>query len=196
MVRLSNPQETRVNLALAGHEQQIKWLKRYLKLRGIDPNPTCMCLIGYIGSARQARVAKGEAATIIRRFKGVSAGKRIGDAWKKNRFRSAYLRNTLWDLGYAVDTLETAVNWDKVTDTMVRIENGLEQALQAGADRVLLDNFGIQALRGGDVPGEHTVMFIGSGERLELTHRSAARAHFRSVQAKPRETPWSTSQAL
>lgn len=39
---------------------------------------------------------------------------------------------------------------------------------------------GVQTLRGGDNPGEHTVMFIGAGERLELTHRSATRAHFAS----------------
>ena len=138
MVRLSNPQETRANLALAGQEQQIKWLKRYLKLRGIDPNPACMCLIGYIGSHKQARGAKGEAGSIIGRFKGITVGKRIGNAWKKNRFRSAYLRNTLWDLGYAVDTLETAVNWDKVTDTMVRVENGLEQALNSVNEPILV----------------------------------------------------------
>jgi 4-hydroxy-tetrahydrodipicolinate reductase len=37
---------------------------------------------------------------------------------------------------------------------------------------------GIQALRGGDVPGEHTVMFIGKGERLELVHRANTRDHF------------------
>lgn len=39
-------------------------------------------------------------------------------------------------------------------------------------------DIGIQALRGGDNPGEHTVMFIGKGERLELVHRSATRDHF------------------
>jgi 4-hydroxy-tetrahydrodipicolinate reductase len=37
---------------------------------------------------------------------------------------------------------------------------------------------GIQALRGGDNPGEHTVMFVGKGERLELVHRSGTRDHF------------------
>jgi 4-hydroxy-tetrahydrodipicolinate reductase len=36
----------------------------------------------------------------------------------------------------------------------------------------------VQTLRGGDNPGEHTVMFIGRGERLELVHRSATRDHF------------------
>ena len=37
---------------------------------------------------------------------------------------------------------------------------------------------GIQALRGGDNPGEHTVIFFGAGERLELAHRAATRDHF------------------
>jgi 4-hydroxy-tetrahydrodipicolinate reductase len=37
---------------------------------------------------------------------------------------------------------------------------------------------GIQSLRGGDNPGEHTVLFLGSGERLELVHRAATRDHF------------------
>lgn len=34
---------------------------------------------------------------------------------------------------------------------------------------------GIVALRGGDVVGDHTVVFAGMGERLELTHRSQSR---------------------
>jgi 4-hydroxy-tetrahydrodipicolinate reductase len=34
---------------------------------------------------------------------------------------------------------------------------------------------GIVALRGGDVVGDHTVVFAGMGERLELTHRAHSR---------------------
>jgi 4-hydroxy-tetrahydrodipicolinate reductase len=34
---------------------------------------------------------------------------------------------------------------------------------------------GIMALRGGDTAGEHTVVFAGMGERLELVHRSLSR---------------------
>jgi 4-hydroxy-tetrahydrodipicolinate reductase len=37
---------------------------------------------------------------------------------------------------------------------------------------------GVQTLRGGDNPGEHTVLFVGRGERLELAHRSHTREHF------------------
>jgi len=37
---------------------------------------------------------------------------------------------------------------------------------------------GVQSLRGGDSPGEHSVFFVGQGERLELIHRSSTRDHF------------------
>lgn len=40
------------------------------------------------------------------------------------------------------------------------------------------DEIGIQTVRGGDIVGEHTVMFIGEGERLELTHRAQSRDNF------------------
>jgi 4-hydroxy-tetrahydrodipicolinate reductase len=37
---------------------------------------------------------------------------------------------------------------------------------------------GMHALRGGDVVGDHTVMFAALGERLELTHKASDRAIF------------------
>jgi 4-hydroxy-tetrahydrodipicolinate reductase len=37
------------------------------------------------------------------------------------------------------------------------------------------DEIGIVALRGGDVVGDHTVVFAGFAERLELTHRAQSR---------------------
>ena len=40
------------------------------------------------------------------------------------------------------------------------------------------EEIGIAALRGGDSVGEHTLMFFGEGERLELTHRATDRAIF------------------
>lgn len=37
---------------------------------------------------------------------------------------------------------------------------------------------GFQSIRAGDAVGEHTVLFGGSGERLEITHRAQSRANF------------------
>lgn len=40
------------------------------------------------------------------------------------------------------------------------------------------NEIGIQTLRAGDITGEHTVMFGGTGERLELIHRAHNRDNF------------------
>jgi len=37
---------------------------------------------------------------------------------------------------------------------------------------------GVHALRGGDVVGDHTVLFAANGERLELTHKASSRDTF------------------
>ena len=41
-------------------------------------------------------------------------------------------------------------------------------------------SIGFAVLRGGDVVGEHTVMFAGDGERVEITHRATSRNTFAS----------------
>jgi 4-hydroxy-tetrahydrodipicolinate reductase len=37
---------------------------------------------------------------------------------------------------------------------------------------------GFATIRGGDIVGDHTVLFAGTGERIEITHRSASRATY------------------
>jgi 4-hydroxy-tetrahydrodipicolinate reductase len=37
---------------------------------------------------------------------------------------------------------------------------------------------GFAAIRGGDIVGDHTVLFAGTGERIEITHKSASRATY------------------
>jgi 4-hydroxy-tetrahydrodipicolinate reductase len=39
-------------------------------------------------------------------------------------------------------------------------------------------SIGFATLRGGDVVGEHTVVFAGTGERVELTHKASSRQNF------------------
>lgn len=41
-------------------------------------------------------------------------------------------------------------------------------------------SIGFQTLRGGDIVGEHTVMFIGEGERVEIRHLATSRMNFAS----------------
>jgi 4-hydroxy-tetrahydrodipicolinate reductase len=37
---------------------------------------------------------------------------------------------------------------------------------------------GFSTVRGGDIVGDHTVFFIGTGERVEITHKASSRMHF------------------
>jgi len=52
---------------------------------------------------------------------------------------------------------------------------------------------GLQTLRGGDIVGEHTVLFAGMGERLELTHRAHSRDNF--ARGALRAAQWVVQQA-
>jgi 4-hydroxy-tetrahydrodipicolinate reductase len=37
---------------------------------------------------------------------------------------------------------------------------------------------GFAAIRGGDIVGDHTVLFAGTGERIEISHKSSSRAGY------------------
>ena len=51
---------------------------------------------------------------------------------------------------------------------------------------------GIQAIRGGDVVGVHTVYFMGPGERIEVTHQAHSRETF--AQGALRAAAWLCGQ--
>ncbi|HYA26905.1 MAG TPA: dihydrodipicolinate reductase C-terminal domain-containing protein, partial [Thermodesulfovibrionales bacterium] len=40
------------------------------------------------------------------------------------------------------------------------------------------NEIGIQTVRAGDIVGEHTVLFGGLGERIEITHKASSRDTF------------------
>lgn len=51
---------------------------------------------------------------------------------------------------------------------------------------------GLHAVRGGDIVGDHTVMFCGTGERIEFTHRASSRDTF--VNGAIRAARWIVGQ--
>ena len=40
------------------------------------------------------------------------------------------------------------------------------------------NTIGFATMRGGDIVGEHTVLFAGTGERVEISHRASSRGTF------------------
>jgi 4-hydroxy-tetrahydrodipicolinate reductase len=55
------------------------------------------------------------------------------------------------------------------------------------------DRIGFHALRGGDVVGDHTVIFAADGERIEITHRASDRMTF--VSGAVRAAVWAAGRA-
>lgn len=137
MLRLSTPMETQTNLVLAGHERSIGALERVLALRGVDDNK-CMLLMGMVGRRAVVRLARKEALSIARKLNGVSMGGILGTQWHKHRFRTPYLRNTLWSMGYALDTVETATTWDRIPTLVEAIEASLRGGLAEDDEKVLV----------------------------------------------------------
>ena len=131
LLRLSTPVETRTTLALAGHERLIGLLETMLGVRGVGDGK-CMLLCGFTGQSKTVRDTRQATLEIAREHGGVSAGRRFGEQWIEGRFRTPYLRNTLWELGYAVDTLETATTWEGVPRMVETIEEALHSALPEG----------------------------------------------------------------
>jgi len=135
MLRLANAAETTTTLAMAGHASAIAWLERYLSLRGVGEGK-CLLLAGFTGTSERAlRVMQGAAASIWREHGGVSTGSALGRKWAERRFANVYLRNALWDAGYAVDTMETACDWPRVDGMVQALENAGRAALAQHGER-------------------------------------------------------------
>lgn len=136
MLRLSNSQETDISLRMAGHTRAIHYLRKFLRWR-LGSNQPCLMLLGLTGEAKQVRSMQTQALTMLKPLSVQNTGETIGQAWRKNRFRNVYLRNTLWSLGYAIDTVETALPWSQVTSAMQAIEQVARDQFAAEQERVL-----------------------------------------------------------
>ncbi|NMM27572.1 MAG: FAD-binding oxidoreductase [Glaciimonas sp.] len=135
MLRLSNPTETLTTLTLAGHKKMVGLLQSYLGWRGCKDDK-CLLMIGASGQKSTVANAIKSALHIARSHNGIHVGQAMGQKWKQNRFRNVYLRNSLWQQGYAIDTIETACDWPKVKRMMAAIEYAAADALAGGGERV------------------------------------------------------------
>lgn len=137
LLRLSTPMETTTTLTLAGHERLIGVLERLLAARSVGPNKS-MLLIGFSGSRAVTRMGRRAALGIAKDHGGVHVGRTFGAQWHKGRFHTPYLRNRLWEAGYAVDTVETATTWDQITALIEGMEVSLRGALEALGEKLHL----------------------------------------------------------
>ena len=94
--------------------------------------------------------------------------------------------------GYDVEILEAHHRHkvDAPSGTALRMGEVVAQALGRSLKQTAIygregvtgerkdETIGFATVRGGDLVGDHTVMFIGAGERLEVTHRASSRANY------------------
>lgn len=91
--------------------------------------------------------------------------------------------------GYDVEIIEAhhRMKVDAPSGTALRMGEVVAQAMGRDHDKVAVydrkgetgvrkdESIGYAVVRGGDLVGDHTVMFIGQGERIEISHRASSR---------------------
>ena len=126
MARLSDEGETELSLLL-----------RRDPSRRFDPTATalalterfgygagrCALIYGAEGDRHAVRTAMFRARMLLLRHGGLPLGRGPGRSWRRDRYRTPYLRDWLLDHGIAADTMETALPWSRLEaghDAIVR----------------------------------------------------------------------------
>ncbi len=114
---------------------------------------------------------------------------------------------TLLGPDYDIEILEAhhRTKVDAPSGTALRMASIMAEALGTNLDEAAVYGrrgrvgqrpdaaIGIQAVRAGDIVGEHTVLFGGIGERIELIHRSQSRDTF--ARGAVRAAAWTVRQS-
>lgn len=107
-------------------------------------------------------------------------------------FRLAEITAKALDEGYDIEISEThhRMKKDAPSGTAAKLLEVVAQARKRDLKKDVVTGregepgarprgeIGVLAMRGGDVVGDHTVFFLGDGERIELTHRASSREAF------------------
>jgi alkyldihydroxyacetonephosphate synthase len=127
VARLSDEEETRLNLALAGDGAKTRLLRGYLKARGREGG--CLAIVGWEGDAADVRRRRRRTLAVLRDAGAVWLGPPAGQAWAHGRYEGPYLRDDLLDHGVLVETLETAHTWSGLERLYRAVGDALRGAL-------------------------------------------------------------------
>ena len=130
VTRLSDEEETRMNLAMAGAGRTVGALRAYLRARGLER--PCLLVLGWEGDdAAQLRARREAGVRVLRAHGAVALGTRAGEAWARRRCHGPYLRDELLTRGVLIDTLETAATWTGLLETYRAVGAALRGSLAA-----------------------------------------------------------------
>lgn len=132
VMRLSDPEETAVTLAMNGPGgRAADLLDRYLRARGVTE--ASLAILGWDGPRAAVTARHAAALGALRRSGAVSLSAAIGNSWVRHRFSGPYLRDTLMDEGYLVETLETATRWSQVAALRHAVTRTIRESLAVPA---------------------------------------------------------------
>jgi alkyldihydroxyacetonephosphate synthase len=137
MMRLSDAQETQLSLMLR-HDPDKRFDAGALLFAAGErvgyAEDRALMLFGMEGDERAgvtARMLRAQAMGVSEG--GLPLGKKPGESWKKERFRTPYLRDFLLDQGVAIDTMETAFSWSKLEAGHASVVERMRAAAQEHA---------------------------------------------------------------
>ncbi len=134
VLRVSDETETESTLALRAPPQGFAGVvegvgRWYLGRRGLSLESGSVMILGFEGNEADVRHERAAAKRILGRHGAFSIGKGAGRAWKRGRYDAPLLRDTLLDHGIMVETLETAVPWDRYLALHAAVRDALYGAL-------------------------------------------------------------------
>ncbi|MFL5871512.1 MAG: FAD-binding oxidoreductase [Solirubrobacterales bacterium] len=130
VTRLSDESETRVSLALSrttGTRRAA--FEAYLRLR--RRRGGCLMICGWEGDGESVDRRRSISARLLRKGGAAALGEAPGRAWERGRFEGPYLRDELMDLGYLVETLETAHTWSRLGELYSAVGAALDRAMNS-----------------------------------------------------------------
>lgn len=136
MIRLSDPLETEITHMLSGKDILLAFAEKGFQFLGFATEK-CLLILGVTGNAKDTRYALSQTRQIIREQHGLFTGELIGNIWRRSRFKTPYLRNSLWEAGYMLDTLETEIRWSQVTTAREKILSSIRQAGETFNEKIL-----------------------------------------------------------
>jgi alkyldihydroxyacetonephosphate synthase len=110
--RISDPEETDIAMNLYGIKDSL--IDRMISWRNFKPMQRCLLIGTSDGEKGFARHIKRRIKKISRRFGAMYISGFPVKKWEHGRFTDPYLREDLNDYGVIIDTLETAVTWDRL----------------------------------------------------------------------------------
>jgi alkyldihydroxyacetonephosphate synthase len=132
VARLSDEEETRLSMALAGTGGAKGALAgAYLRARGVAGG--CIAICGWEGESEDVARRRFRTTALLRKQGAVPLGRSPGEAWARGRYHGPYLRDHLLDRGVFVETLETAAQWSGLFGLYRAVGSALRDALRDGA---------------------------------------------------------------